>query len=175
MNHAVRAAFALALGTGLAAAAQAHGVTPQGAAATINNQSATAGQMQTRSADGATLTPQEVRQAQQQLKSDGLYKGALDGIMGHRTRLAIARFQQKNGLPRTARLDQRTLDRLTGGSQAVGVGSSMPKAGSGMSTTAPKGAGDNSAAAPMTPPTTNPTAPSTGSTSNPTTNQKPKY
>jgi peptidoglycan hydrolase-like protein with peptidoglycan-binding domain len=56
----------------------------------------------------------EIQQAQQQLKSQGLYRGAVDGIMGPETQTAVTAFQRQQGLPQSAQLDQQTLDRLNG-------------------------------------------------------------
>jgi hypothetical protein len=53
-----------------------------------------------------------VREAQEALKSRGLYQGPVDGVAGPRTKSAISQFQQRNGLPQTAMLDQRTIHRL---------------------------------------------------------------
>lgn len=151
MNHALKAVIALVMGVGLAATAQAHGTDMHHAAA-MSQRHAQMG-----------VSRQQVKTAQQQLKADGLYKGRVDGIMNRRTRMAVARFQQRNGLQRTATLNRKTFDRLTG-KQAVGVGSSRPKSstmnlnrnannangnGSGSSTS-------SSAATPMVPPATNP-------------------
>ena len=68
----------------------------------------------------------EIRQVQQELKDQGLYRGAVDGIMGPETKQALRHFQQKNGLPTTAELDQQTLAKLQGNPNA-GMGSSMPQ------------------------------------------------
>jgi peptidoglycan hydrolase-like protein with peptidoglycan-binding domain len=64
----------------------------------------------------------EIQQAQQQLKSQGLYRGAVDGIMGPETQTAVTAFQRQQGLPQSAQLDQQTLDRLNGS----GNGQSTP-------------------------------------------------
>ena len=56
----------------------------------------------------------EIEQAQQQLKSQGLYRGATDGVMGPETQTALRAFQRQNGLPQTAQLDQQTMNRLSG-------------------------------------------------------------
>ena len=53
-----------------------------------------------------------VRQAQSELKREGLYDGKLDGIAGPETREGIAAFQQREGLQQTARLDRATRDRM---------------------------------------------------------------
>jgi peptidoglycan hydrolase-like protein with peptidoglycan-binding domain len=125
MKHAASAAaIALALGFGLATAAQAHGTYHQSAMPQTSMRGAQAEPMQSRH-----IAPRRaglrVKQAQERLKAEGFYKGRIDGILGPRTRRAIALFQRKNGLRQTATLDRATRDRLTG-SRAVGVGSSMP-------------------------------------------------
>lgn len=66
-----------------------------------------------------------VKQAQQILQRDGLYRGRIDGILGPETRRAIARFQRQNGLRVTANLDQRTMASLMGGGTA-GYGAGTP-------------------------------------------------
>jgi peptidoglycan hydrolase-like protein with peptidoglycan-binding domain len=114
MNHALKAVIALGMGIGLAASAQAHGTYMHHAKAVSQRQAQTG------------LSRQQIKTAQQQLKSDGLYKGKVDGSFGPRTRMAVERFEQRNGLQRTATLNRQTFNRLTG-KQAVGVGSSMPK------------------------------------------------
>jgi peptidoglycan hydrolase-like protein with peptidoglycan-binding domain len=65
----------------------------------------------------ASVSQEEIQQAQQQLKSQGLYRGAVDGKMGRGTETAIMAFQRKQGLPETAQLDQQTLSALSGGGQ----------------------------------------------------------
>jgi peptidoglycan hydrolase-like protein with peptidoglycan-binding domain len=60
----------------------------------------------------ANLSSDTVKQARQQLKSEGLYRGAIDGRVGPATRAAVRRFQQQNGLTTNAILDQETLQRL---------------------------------------------------------------
>jgi peptidoglycan hydrolase-like protein with peptidoglycan-binding domain len=60
----------------------------------------------------------QIQEAQQQLKSAGLYRGAVDGVMGPETQTALSQFQREQGLPQTAQLDQRTLDRLMSGSNS---------------------------------------------------------
>ncbi len=87
------------------------------------------------------LTPDQIKAAQQQLQTAGLYNGPTDGMMDPDTRAALARFQQQNGLHRTERLDRQTLARLNG-SQTTGVGSSTPSGA-----TAPTSAGGNATTA----------------------------
>ena len=67
---------------------------------------------------------QEIRQAQEQLRDQGLYHGQIDGILGPGTKRALQQFQQKNGLQVTATLDQPTMNKLLGA--AAGEGSTMP-------------------------------------------------
>jgi peptidoglycan hydrolase-like protein with peptidoglycan-binding domain len=54
----------------------------------------------------------QVKQAQERLKSAGLYKGTADGKMGAETKQAISEFQQQHGLTKTGTLDQETLAAL---------------------------------------------------------------
>jgi peptidoglycan hydrolase-like protein with peptidoglycan-binding domain len=60
----------------------------------------------------------QIQQAQQQLKSAGLYRGAVDGVMSPETQTALSRFQREQGLPQTAQLDPQTLARLMNGSNS---------------------------------------------------------
>jgi peptidoglycan hydrolase-like protein with peptidoglycan-binding domain len=71
--------------------------------------------MQGQSQPGQTnASAAQIQQAQQELKSKGLYNGPIDGVAGTETQSALAQFQRQNGLPQTAMLDQQTLARLTG-------------------------------------------------------------
>jgi hypothetical protein len=60
----------------------------------------------------ANPSPEMVKQAQQQLKSEGFYKGAIDGRIGPATRNALRQFQQQHGLAANSMLDQETMQRL---------------------------------------------------------------
>src|SRR5690242_16564220 len=66
--------------------------------------------------DGHVIRPAaasgRVAEAQRQLRSEGLYRGAIDGVLTRQTRAAIADFQLRDGLPQTATLDDGTLERL---------------------------------------------------------------
>ena len=75
--------------------------------------------------DAASLSKDDIRWAQVELHTIGLYNGSLDGIIGTETKRALLEFQKSNGLERTARLDQRTADALIG-APGVAQGSSMP-------------------------------------------------
>jgi peptidoglycan hydrolase-like protein with peptidoglycan-binding domain len=76
---------------------------------------------------GMRLSSSEIRQAQEQLRDQGLYRGSIDGVLGPQTKQAIQQFQSKNGLPVTATLDQQTMNKLLGNT-GMGQGSSMPPA-----------------------------------------------
>jgi len=82
----------------------------------------------------AAMNPQSpgaIREVQQQLQAQGLYRGAIDGQMGPETRAALSRFQRRNGLPQTAELDQNTMSRLLG-NRGTGT-TNMPAGASGSS------------------------------------------
>ncbi len=77
------------------------------------------------------LSQAQLKQVQQKLKDQGLYKGEIDGQMGPNTKQAVEQFQQKNDLQATGRLDQQTLAALdvnlngmNGNNGTVGEGSS---------------------------------------------------
>ena len=80
--------------------------------------------------DAASLSKDDIRWAQVELHTIGLYNGSLDGIIGPETKRALLEFQKSNGLGRTATLDQHTADALIEG-PGVGQGSSMPPNGTG--------------------------------------------
>jgi peptidoglycan hydrolase-like protein with peptidoglycan-binding domain len=84
-------------------------------------------------AEALAVNKNAVRHIQTALQSKGFYNGPIDGIVGPRTRTALANYQQSQGLPRTAVLDQQTLQSLTAAttaannpSQTSGSGSSSP-------------------------------------------------
>ena len=62
----------------------------------------------------ASLSKDDVRQAQLELRNMGLYNGSLDGVLGPETKRALDQFQKDNGLDRTATLDQQTMVALFG-------------------------------------------------------------
>jgi Putative peptidoglycan binding domain len=55
---------------------------------------------------------QDIRQAQEALKSQGLDPGPIDGVMGPQTRQALRAFQSSNGLKQTGMLDAETKQKL---------------------------------------------------------------
>jgi Putative peptidoglycan binding domain len=67
----------------------------------------------------------DIRWAQVELRSRGLYTGSLDGVLGPDTKRALRRFQGNNGLGQTTALDAQTWEALTG-SADVGLGASTP-------------------------------------------------
>jgi len=78
----------------------------------------------------ANLSKDDIRWAQVELHTIGLYQGSLDGVAGPETKRALLEFQENNGLERTAALDQQTADELFGHT-GVGRVSSMPPKGTG--------------------------------------------
>ena len=99
MNRAIEcAAF---LGLMLAPLAMAQGQTAPAGAAPAG-------------ASAAPVTRSEVKNAQRELKAEGLYKGKVDGIAGPQTNEAVSIYEKKHGLPQTAGLDQETARRIGG-------------------------------------------------------------
>ncbi len=80
---------------------------------------------------GAPMSRAQIRQAQQTLKTAGLYQGPIDGITGPQTKQAITAFQQGHSLPATGVLDQQTAALLEQ-SPMTGTGSTTPPSGAGM-------------------------------------------
>jgi peptidoglycan hydrolase-like protein with peptidoglycan-binding domain len=120
MRQSVTAAIAVVFGTGLAGIAFAQGTTsaspdttaPPAAIASPKPSAQTpAGSL---SANAEHLSQHTVKQAQEKLKSQGLYDGPIDGQQGPQMRAAIEKYQKQNGLPQTAMLDQQTLQQLLG-------------------------------------------------------------
>ena len=74
--------------------------------------------------NATNLSKDDVRWAQVELHTIGLYYGSLDGVAGSETKRALLEFQENNGLERTATLDQQTADALVGHT-GVGRVSSM--------------------------------------------------
>lgn len=53
-----------------------------------------------------------IRRVQEALKSEGHDPGAIDGVMGPKTKEALRAFQKQENLQQTGRLDQETMDKL---------------------------------------------------------------
>ena len=60
-------------------------------------------------AQGGGSLPEEV---QRQLSKRGYYKGSVDGQFGPESRSALSRFQRKQGLKDTGKIDEATLEAL---------------------------------------------------------------
>jgi peptidoglycan hydrolase-like protein with peptidoglycan-binding domain len=73
------------------------------------------------------LSNDEIRQAQQELRAEGLYKGPIDGSINEKTREAINKYQEQSGLSVTGSLDQGTMRGLR--EDAGTAGSSTPPGG----------------------------------------------
>lgn len=56
--------------------------------------------------------PEQIREAQQQLKEAGFDPGPVDGRLGQQTQQAIREFQKDSGLPQTGKLDEPTKELL---------------------------------------------------------------
>lgn len=120
MRRLLAATSILTLAMASAAMAQSSGTGTGNAAANPPPGSAASSSPQT----GTRASAETVKRAQAELKSQGLYHGAVDGIIGKETKAALSAYQKKNRLPETASLDRRTLDHLMGGE---GSGSSSGK------------------------------------------------
>lgn len=92
--------------------------------ADVNGSSANGGPMASNSATGtghatrAKASSSSIKEAQEALQSQGLYKGQVDGKWGPETRHAVAQFQKEKGLKQTAQLDQQTLNDLQNGAMS---------------------------------------------------------
>jgi len=91
----------------------------------------TAASRQATASDTAPASKSEIKQAQEQLKAAGMYKGKVDGNMGPETKQAISQFQQQKGLDQTGKLDQQTLSAMSNNNAGANSGAS----GYGSSTT----------------------------------------
>ncbi len=65
------------------------------------------------------VQPQFMAQIQQQLQSQGLYAGPIDGVYGDRTQAALAAWQRQQGLEPTGQLNAQTLAAMDVGSMAT--------------------------------------------------------
>jgi peptidoglycan hydrolase-like protein with peptidoglycan-binding domain len=116
------------------------------------------GQVQSRSgkqgseASGMTRSGQagagneDVKKVQQALKDKGQDPGAIDGILGPKTKEALRAFQQQQGLSATGTLDNQTKEALgleQGGSAKSGARSSKSGAASSRSGGASSGLGSS--------------------------------
>jgi len=86
------------------------------------------------------MSADTIKQAQTELKQQGLYDGAVDGKLGPKTKSAVSQYQKQQGLKQTASLDHETMSRLSGGSSS---GSKSSGSSSG-SNAAPSGSSGSS-------------------------------
>jgi peptidoglycan hydrolase-like protein with peptidoglycan-binding domain len=86
-------------------------VTPGGMAQTSANTPANT-KAPARASAHRLVASNTVREAQEKLKSDGDYKGKIDGLAGPQTHKALASYQTKNDLKKTGRLDMETREKL---------------------------------------------------------------
>jgi peptidoglycan hydrolase-like protein with peptidoglycan-binding domain len=98
--------------------------------ANADNFASAASSSTTHGINATSLAKDDIRWAQVELHTIGLYYGSLDGIAGPETKRALLEFQENNGLERTATLDQETADLLVGHT-GIGRVSSMPTKSAG--------------------------------------------
>jgi peptidoglycan hydrolase-like protein with peptidoglycan-binding domain len=91
---------------------------PPSSGTSSGDMSAGGGSMQ--GSDHTQATPDQVKQAQTELKSQGLYKGKIDGDAGPQTMKSLRAYQKEKGLQQTGMLDEQTMDSLTGTSGSSG-------------------------------------------------------
>jgi hypothetical protein len=120
MKHAITAALTLTLGIGIATAAQAAGyASNQNAGTQPNMQAATPGKMHHARTTRHMAQPKNVGQIQQQMRTQGFYKGPINGKWTPQMQRAFAQSQKQNKqLARTAKLTHGKI---------AHSGSSMPR------------------------------------------------
>lgn len=77
-----------------------------------NTAAATATAPNPAAASGTSAPPGLIKQAQTELRNEGLYHARIDGILGPKTRDALKTYQQRQGLTETGALDQATAQRM---------------------------------------------------------------
>jgi len=75
--------------------------------------------------------PEQVKEAQKQLKEAGFDPGPIDGRLGEQTHQAIREFQKDSGLPQTGQLDEPTKELLMAQRMPQTPGRMEPMPGSG--------------------------------------------
>ena len=63
-------------------------------------------------AQGGSMSSDQVRRAQEALKAQGHDPGPIDGVMGARTQQALRDFQTSQQLNSTGQLDRETMEKL---------------------------------------------------------------
>lgn len=59
-----------------------------------------------------TIALDQVEKVQEQLKSEGLYEGNVDGLIGPKTEEGIRKFQENQNLTASGELNQETIDAM---------------------------------------------------------------
>ena len=77
-----------------------------------------------------TPTPDRIREIQSALQREGAYQGAPTGKWDDSTVEAMKKYQDKNGLNPTGKIDALTLHKLGLGSDTAGKGAPVPAASS---------------------------------------------
>jgi len=73
----------------------------------------TAAQIETRAATrDSTSSREQIKAVQLRLARLGYYPGTTDGVWGPATENALKRYQEKNSLPESGKMDQPTMDSL---------------------------------------------------------------
>lgn len=112
-------AAGLSLGMTTAAVAADYNRTPRSSMDSTTSNVDNSASMQ-RTEGSVSLSSGQVRELQQKLSSEGFSPGLVDGVLGPRTRAAIRRFQEDNGLSVTGTATEETLSEL-GVSTSQGV------------------------------------------------------
>ena len=128
-------ASASVLALGIAASGFGYAAEPTHSSTSTPASSSTQAQSTGAQNTQAEASESQIKQAQEQLKSAGLYKGTADGKMGPETKQAISEFQQKNGLSKTGELDQQTMAALN--NNQSGAASSLSGSSSTQPSTSP--------------------------------------
>jgi peptidoglycan hydrolase-like protein with peptidoglycan-binding domain len=71
-------------------------------------------------------TPDRIREIQTALQKDGSYEGEPTGKWDAATIDAMKKYQDKNGIPSTGKIDALTLNKLGLGSETAGKGAPVP-------------------------------------------------
>ena len=84
-------------------------------------------------------TPDRIRDIQAALQKDGSYEGELTGKWDAATMDAMKKYQDKNGISPTGKIDAVSLNKLGLGSNTAGKGAPVPAASSSVSPADPPG------------------------------------
>lgn len=107
-------------GAGHPAAAQTSSIT------TKKKKSSTRSRRKPKVKGQTAPTPDRIKDIQAALQKDGSYEGELTGKWDAATADAMKRYQDKNGIPATGKIDAVTLEKLGLGSETAGKGAPIP-------------------------------------------------